>query len=97
EHAEGFGAAWLSPAEARLAGDRDDRAEDEADQGADHERGRLRVGRCLHGRGLLDDLRRLDLLREDELLLQGLYLGDEVALPRLGVVLLPDDHELVER
>src|SRR5690242_12935301 len=67
-------------AEAALAGDRDDRPEDEPDQGADDERRRLRVRRRLDRRRRLDDLRALDLFGEDELLLQRLLLRDQVAL-----------------
>src|SRR6185437_2200071 len=89
--------ALLRLAEAALAGDRHDRAEDQADQGADDERRRLRVRRSLDRGGRLDHLRALDLLREDELLLQRLLLRDQVSLARLGVVLLPDDHELLQR
>src|SRR5690242_15645466 len=87
----------LRLAEAALAGDRQDRAEDEPDQGADDERRRLRVRSRLDGSRRLDHLRALDLFRERELLQQRLLLCDQVALARLEVVLLPDDHELLKR
>src|SRR3954464_13851921 len=87
----------LRAAEAAFARDRDDRAEDQADQRTDQDRAGTRVRRRLQGAGLLDDLRGLDLLREDELLLERLLLRDQVALARRGVVLLADDHELLER
>src|SRR4051794_8654164 len=85
------------PAEAAVGDHCRDRAEDQADQGADDQRGVARMRRCLEGAARRDDLRALDLLCERQLLLQRLLLRDQVAEPRLRVVLLPDKDELLER
>ena len=81
----------------RVGDDRRDGAENQPDQRADEQRGAARVRRRLHRARRHDDLRALDLLGEPELLLQRLLLRDQVAEPRLRVVLLADDHELLER
>src|SRR5689334_13737557 len=83
--------------QATFAGDRDDRTDDQADQRADDERRSARVSGRLHRPRRLDHLGALDLLRKCELLLQRLLLRDQVPEARLGVVLLADDHELLQR
>src|SRR6476469_3328699 len=88
-----LGGTWT----AGVHDDRHDRAEDQSDQRTDEKRAAARVRRRLHRARRDDDLRALDLRCERELLLQRLLLGDQVAEPRLGVVLLADDHELLER
>src|SRR5437764_10708930 len=84
------------PVDATVGDDRRDRAEDQPDQGTHDQRAVARVRRRLERPRRLDDLRALDLLGERELLLQRLLLGDQVPEPRLRVVLLADDHELLE-
>src|SRR6476469_9590258 len=88
-----LGGTWT----AGVHDDRHDRAEDQPDQRTDEERAAARMRRRLHRARRDDDLRALDLGCERELLLQRFLLGDQVSEPCLGVVLLTDDHELVER
>src|SRR5689334_19067516 len=71
------------PAVAPIGDDRRDRAEDQTDDGTDDQRRVPRVRRGLERPALGHDLRALDLLRERQLLLQGVLLRDQVAEPRL--------------
>src|SRR5437879_6552860 len=68
------------PADPAIGGDRRDPAEDQPDQGADHDRAALRVRREEHRRGRLDDLGALDILRERQLLLGRRLLVEQVPL-----------------
>src|SRR4051812_21752131 len=86
-----------SGADAPVAQNRHDRADQQPDQRTDHDRRPLRVRRREDGGGRRDDLRALDVLGERELLLRRRLLVEQVALALLCVVDLTDQHELVER
>src|SRR4051812_26386923 len=84
-------------ADPAVSRDRRDPAEDQPDQGADHDRAALRVRREEHRRGRLDDLGALDVLRERQLLLGRRLLVEQVPLALLSVVDLAHEDELVQR